>query len=81
MREQDARVGSAPDSDDVTRQIQLAIKNKAKLRITVTTSTGAEQEFLLEPTGIANGRLRAKDRKADIERTLPLTSITLVALA
>jgi hypothetical protein len=81
MREQDDRAGSAPDSDDVTRQIQLAIKNKAKLRITVTTSTGAEQEFLLEPTGIANGRLRAKDRKADIERTLPLTSITLVALA
>ena len=81
MRDQDDRAGSAPDSDDVTRQIQLAIKNKTKLRITVTTSSGAEQEFLLEPTGIANGRLRAKDRKADIERTLPLTSITLVALA
>ena len=81
MRDQDERVGTAPDSDDVSRQIQLAIKNKAKLRITVTTASGGEQEFLLEPTGIANGRLRAKDRKADIERTLPLTSITLVALA
>lgn len=81
MRLQDERVGTAPDSDDVSRQIQLAIKNKAKLRITVTTANGTEQEFLLEPIGIANGRLRAKDRKADIERTLPLASISRVSLA
>ncbi|MDE2387392.1 MAG: helicase-associated domain-containing protein, partial [Actinomycetales bacterium] len=81
MREQDAKAGSAPDSDDVTRQIQLAIKNKASLNITVTTDAGVAHQFLLEPTGIANGRLRAKDRKADIERTLPLASITQVTLA
>lgn len=81
MREQDAKAGSAPDSDDVTRQIQLAIKNKARLNITVTTDAGVAHQFLLEPTGIANGRLRAKDRKADIERTLPLASITQVTLA
>ena len=81
MREQDSKPGLNPDSDDVTRQIQLAIKNRVRLSITVTTSGGDSQEFLLEPTGIANGRLRAKDRKADIERTLPLTSITAVSLA
>ena len=81
MREQDSTPGVNPDTDDVVRQIQRAIKNRVRLGITVTTASGETHEFLLEPTGIANGRLRAKDRKADIERTLPLTSITAVTLA
>ncbi|MEY4436997.1 MAG: hypothetical protein RL100_461 [Actinomycetota bacterium] len=79
LREHEARVGHSPDDDDLQRQIQLAIKNKAKARFTVT-STNGDLEFLLEPIGIANGRLRAKDRKADIERTLPLASIIKVVL-
>lgn len=81
MREQDSKPGLNPDTDDVMRQIQLAIKNRVRLNITVTGSNGDTHDFLLEPTGIANGRLRAKDRKADIERTLPLASITAVTLA
>lgn len=79
LRNQDAKLGDTPDDDDLQRQIQLAIKNKARAKFTVTSSTG-EIEFLLEPIGIANGRLRAKDRKADIERTLPITSIIRVVL-
>jgi hypothetical protein len=79
LREQDAKLGDSPDDDDLQRQIQLAIKNKARAKFTVSSSTG-EIEFLLEPIGIANGRLRAKDRKADIERTLPITSILRVVL-
>jgi hypothetical protein len=79
LRNQDAKLGASPDDDDLQRQIQLAIKNKARARFTVTSSTG-EIEFLLEPIGIANGRLRAKDRKADIERTLPIASILRVVL-
>jgi DNA-binding transcriptional MerR regulator len=80
IREQEEKIGTAPDDDDLQRQIQLAIKNKAKATFTVTSSSGAEIEFLLEPIGIANGRLRAKDRKADIERTLPIASIIRVTL-
>jgi hypothetical protein len=80
MREQEAKLGDAPDGDDVLRQIHLAIKNKTKIEITVASRTGAEVLFTLEPIGIANGRLRAKDRKADIERTLPLSSILKVTL-
>lgn len=79
LRAHEAKVGQSPNDDDLNRQIQLAIKNKARARFTVTSNTG-ELEFLLEPIGIANGRLRAKDRKADIERTLPLTSIIKVVL-
>ena len=80
MRDQEAKLGDAPDGDDVLRQIHLAIKNKTKIELTVASRTGAEVKFTLEPIGIANGRLRAKDRKADIERTLPLTSILKVTL-
>ena len=80
LREQEERLGSEPDGDDLARSIQLAIKNKSIILIGVTTNTGAELEFTLEPIGFANGRLRAKDKKADIERTLPLASITRVSL-
>lgn len=80
LRTQEEKLGSSPDDDDLQRQIQLAIKNKAKATFTVTSNSGAAVEFLLEPIGIANGRLRAKDRKADIERTLPITSIIKVTL-
>lgn len=80
LREQEEKLGSEPDGDDLVRSIQLAIKNKSIIVIGVTTNTGAELEFTLEPIGFANGRLRAKDKKADIERTLPLASITRVSL-
>jgi Helicase conserved C-terminal domain len=80
LREQDQKLGSEPDGDDLVRSIQLAIKNKSIIIIGVITNSGAEVEFTLEPIGFANGRLRAKDKKADIERTLPLSSITRVAL-
>ncbi len=39
---------------------------------------GTQVEYYLEPAALANGRLRARDRRADIERTLPLSSITAV---
>ena len=80
LREQDEKLGTEPDGDDLARSIQLAIKNKSIIVIGVITNTGSELEFTLEPIGFANGRLRAKDKKADIERTLPLSSITRVSL-
>ncbi|MFM6966351.1 MAG: helicase-associated domain-containing protein [Rhodoluna sp.] len=80
LREQDKRLGSEPDGDDIARSIQLAIKNKSVIVIGVSSNSGSELEFTLEPIGFANGRLRAKDKKADIERTLPLASITRVSL-
>ncbi len=80
LRDQEEKLGSEPDGDDLARSIQLAIKNKSIIIIGVISNTGVELEFTLEPIGFANGRLRAKDKKADIERTLPLTSITRVSL-
>ena len=80
MREADTKGTSDPDDDDLLRQLQLAIKNKAKVSIRLTTANGEEVEYLVEPVGVANGRLRAKDRKADLERTLPLSSVVSITI-
>jgi len=39
---------------------------------------GSEVPYVLEPAAVAGGRLRARDRRADIERTLPLSHIVAV---
>ncbi|MFM6963639.1 MAG: helicase-associated domain-containing protein [Micrococcales bacterium] len=80
MREADARIGSDPDDGDLVRQLQLAIKLKSKISVTLNLGTGQEMKYVVEPTGLANGRLRAKDRNADVERTLPLSAITALEL-
>lgn len=80
MREADTKGTSDPDDDDLLRQLQLAIKNKARVSIKLTTQSGDEVEYLVEPVGVANGRLRAKDRKADLERTLPLSSVVSITI-
>lgn len=79
LRTADDKVGSQPDDQDLVRQIQLAVKNKAQLRVTLTNRDGSEVEFTVVPTALANGRLRGLDKKADIERTLPLEKILRVA--
>jgi hypothetical protein len=79
LRAADSSAGSS-DDDTRLRQVQLAIKNKANIRVVYLGRDGAEYEFVLEPIGLANGRLRGRDRKADIERTLPLANITTLEL-
>ena len=79
LRAADQKVGSQPDDQDVVRQIQLAVKNKAQLLVTLMARDGSEVEFTVIPTALANGRLRGLDKKADIERTLPLEKILKVA--
>ena len=61
------------------RQLEVAIKTKIAVTVTVRMPDGREVAYVLEPAGLAGGRLRARDRKADIERTLPLSSIVAVA--
>jgi hypothetical protein len=62
----------------LARQLESAVKNKAAVIVEVRLPDGTEVEYHLEPAALANGRLRARDRRADIERTLPLSSITAV---
>lgn len=69
-------VGIDGDSAWVARQWELALRGKLSLRATVKLPDGSERSFDLEPTGIAAGRVRGRDKAADIERTLPVSSIT-----
>lgn len=63
------------------RQIEAAIRSKTPLNVVVGLPDGSELSYLIEAIGLANGRLRARDRKADVERTLPLSAIRLLTPA
>src|SRR5690606_4230631 len=60
------------------RQLELAIKAKLEVTVVVRMPDGSEVPYLHEPAALAGGRLRARDRRADIERTLPLSHIVAV---
>lgn len=80
------RLGSSADPDVtgkawLARQLDVAIKGKVGLTVTVRMPDGSAVDYQLEPASVGGGRLRARDRRSDIERTLPLTSIVAVAPA
>ncbi|CAN5449731.1 hypothetical protein BH10ACT7_BH10ACT7_04430 [soil metagenome] len=80
------RLGSSDNQVDtdqawLARQLDVAIRSKAALTVTVQLQDGSSIDYQLEPASVAGGRLRARDRRADIERTLPLSSITAVSPA
>ena len=79
LRAADQKVGSQPNDQDLLRQLQLAVKNKAQITVAVSARDGSEVEFRIVPTAVANGRVRGLDKKADIERTLPLEKILRVS--
>jgi hypothetical protein len=70
--------GENTDDAWMARQLDAAIRGKLALTVTVRMPDGSENAYQLEPASVASGRLRARDRKADIERTLPLANITSV---
>lgn len=63
----------------LARQLEAAARAKETLTVTVRMPGGQTSDYLLAPASVANGRLRARDRKADIERTLPLSAIAAVS--
>jgi Helicase conserved C-terminal domain len=79
LRHSDQSISSSADDEAVMRQIMLAIKSKAKIQVTYLGQNDVEQVLVLEPNGVANGRMRARDRKADIERTIPIANISAVS--
>ncbi|MFP3466074.1 helicase-associated domain-containing protein [Leifsonia sp. SIMBA_070] len=59
----------------LVRQLDLAVRARQPIVVEVAMPDGQVVDYLLEPTGVGGGRLRGRDRAADIERTLPLSSI------
>ncbi|MEN9752277.1 MAG: hypothetical protein RLZZ600_1324 [Actinomycetota bacterium] len=69
------------DEQWLVRQIELAIRNKTLVNVTVSLPDGTARDFLIDPRGLSNGRFRGLDRKSQVERTLPLSSITAISNA
>ena len=75
LRQTEAEVSGGTDLAWIARQLDAAIRAKQTVTVTVQVPRSGPMEFVLEPTGVSGGRLRGRDKKADIERTLPLSSI------
>lgn len=78
------RAHQGPDADAawLDRELEAAVRARAVLQVTVGMPDGSTRDLLLEATGLGGGRLRGRDRAADVERTLPVSSIraaTIVA--
>lgn len=74
------RAAHAADADAawLGRELEQAVRSHAVLTIVVRMPDGSEREVTLEATGLGGGRLRGLDRVADVERTLPVSSIASV---
>ena len=75
LRQGEADASGGTDLAWIARQLDAAIRAKQTVTVTVQVPRSGPMEFVLEPTGVSGGRLRGRDKKADIERTLPLSSI------
>ncbi|SMQ71870.1 helicase-associated domain-containing protein [Agreia sp. VKM Ac-1783] len=80
LRESAHAVDDAPEAW-IARQLDVAIKAKSPLAVSVGMPDDKTVVFLVTPLSLAAGRLRAIDEKAGVERTLPLRNITAVAPA
>lgn len=74
------RAAHAHDADAawLGRELEQAARSRAILIVAVRLPDGTDREVTLEVTGLGGGRLRGRDRGADVERTLPISSIVSV---
>lgn len=75
----DARAHAA-DAEQawVTKRLQRAVKDRRTVLVTMSMPDGSTREVELEPRSVVSGRLRARDRQADTERTVPLSVIVSI---
>lgn len=74
------RAAHAHDADAawLGRELEQAARARSILVVVVRLPDGTDREVTLEVTGLGGGRLRGRDRGADVERTLPISSIVSV---
>ncbi len=73
--------GTQGEEGWLERELEQAVRARAEIVVVVRMPDGSERSFTLEAAGLGGGRLRGRDRAADIERTLPVSSIVSVAAA
>lgn len=57
--------------------LEWAISHKLRVNAIVNIND-AESEFVIEPKSLHNGRLRARDTRSDVERTIPVTHLVQI---
>ncbi|MCC8907729.1 helicase-associated domain-containing protein [Curtobacterium sp. GD1] len=67
-----------PEQEWLGRQIDLAVRGRTPIRLTVRMPDGSERPFSIVPTSVAAGRVRGRDTAVDVERTLPLSLVVAV---
>lgn len=74
------RDGHKTDADAawLGRELEQAVRLKTAIVVVVRMPDGSERSLTLEASGLGGGRLRGRDRGADVERTLPVSSIVSV---
>lgn len=74
------RSHQGPDADAawLDRELEAAVRARAVVLVEVAMPDGSRRELTLEASGVGGGRLRGRDRTADVERTLPVQSIRSV---
>lgn len=80
LRAGDGGESAAPNAW-LARQLDVAIKTKQTVVVSIAMPGGTVVDYLLEPASVGGGRFRARDRRADIERTLPLSSVVRITPA
>jgi hypothetical protein len=70
--------GTEGETGWLERELEQAVRGRAEIVVVVRMPDGSERSLTLEASGLGGGRLRGRDRAADIERTLPVSSIVSV---
>lgn len=70
--------GTDGEAGWLERELEQAVRGRSEILVAVRMPDGSERTFTLEASGLGGGRLRGRDRAADIERTLPVSSIIAV---
>lgn len=73
-----SRQGPDADAAWLDRELESAVRARALVVVEVAMPDGSSRELTLEAAGVGGGRLRGRDRAADVERTLPVRSIRSV---
>lgn len=66
---------TATDAAWLTRELDQAVRGRSIIEVDVRMPDGSARTFTVEAAGLGGGRLRGRDRSADVERTLPLSHI------
>ncbi|MFJ4046597.1 helicase-associated domain-containing protein [Microbacterium sp. NPDC089987] len=70
--------GADADAAWLDRELEAAVRARSVVIVEVAMPDGSRRELTLEASGLGGGRLRGRDRAADVERTLPVRSIVSV---